>query len=95
MAEYFPAKSITSSQKTLKLLYTDSLTGTYNRRYYDDYIQNAEDIQAAVMIDVDNFKYINDNYGHDAGDIVLHSIAQTILSCVRRSDAVIRDPQCE
>lgn len=77
-------------QKTLKLLYTDSLTGTYNRRYYDDYIQNAEDIQATVMIDVDNFKYINDNYGHDAGDIVLHSIAQTILSCVRRSDAVIR-----
>lgn len=77
-------------QKTLKLLYTDLLTGTYNRRYYDDYIQNAEDIQAAVMIDVDNFKYINDNYGHDAGDIVLHSIAQTILSCVRRSDAVIR-----
>lgn len=77
-------------QKTLKLLYTDSLTGTYNRRYYDDYIQNAEDIQAAVMIDVDNFKYINDNYGHDAGDIVLHSIAQTILSCVRRSDTVIR-----
>lgn len=77
-------------QKTLKLLYTDSLTGAYNRRYYDDYIQNAEDIQAAVMIDVDNFKYINDNYGHDAGDIVLHSIAQTILSCVRRSDAVIR-----
>lgn len=77
-------------QKTLKLLYTDSLTGTYNRRYYDDYIQNAEDIQAAVMIDVDNFKYINDNYGHEAGDMVLHSIAQTILSCVRRSDAVIR-----
>lgn len=77
-------------QKTLKLLYTDSLTGAYNRRYYDDYIQNAEDIQAAVMIDVDNFKHINDNYGHDAGDIVLHRIAQTILSCVRKSDAVIR-----
>lgn len=77
-------------QKTLKLLYTDSLTDTYNRRYYDDYIQNAEDIQTAVMIDVDNFKYINDNYGHDAGDMVLHSIAQTILSCVRKTDAVIR-----
>lgn len=77
-------------QKTWKLLYTDSLTGVYNRRYYDDYIQNAEDIQTAVMIDVDNFKHINDNYGHDAGDIVLHSIAQTILSCVRKTDAVIR-----
>lgn len=77
-------------QKTWKLLYTDSLTGVYNRRYYNDYIQNAEDIQAAVMIDVDNFKHINDNYGHDAGDMVLHSIAQTILSCVRKTDAVIR-----
>lgn len=77
-------------QKTWKLLHTDSLTGVYNRRYYDDYIQNAEDIQTAVMIDVDNFKHINDNYGHDAGDIVLHSIAQTILSCVRKTDAVIR-----
>lgn len=77
-------------QKTWKLLYTDSLTGVYNRRYYDDYIQNAEDIQTAVMIDVDNFKHINDNYGHDAGDIVLHSIAQTILSCIRKTDAVIR-----
>lgn len=77
-------------QKTRKLLYTDSLTGAYNRRYYDDYIQNAEDIQAAVMIDVDNFKQINDNYGHDVGDIVLHSIAQTILSCIRKTDAVIR-----
>lgn len=77
-------------QKTWKMLYTDSLTGVYNRRYYDDYIQNAEDIQTAVMIDVDNFKHINDNYGHDAGDIVLHSIAQTILSCVRKTDAVIR-----
>lgn len=77
-------------KKTQKLLYTDSLTGTYNRRYYDDYIQNAKNIQAAVMIDVDNFKHINDNYGHDAGDIVLRSIAQTILSCVRKTDAVIR-----
>ena len=77
-------------QKTWKLLYMDSLTGVYNRRYYNDYIQNAEDTQAAVMIDVDNFKHINDNYGHDAGDIVLHSIAQTILSCVRKTDAVIR-----
>lgn len=77
-------------QKTMQLLYTDSLTGAYNRRYYDDHIQNAEDIQAVAMIDVDDFKHINDNYGHDAGDNVLHSIAQTLLSCVRKSDAVIR-----
>lgn len=77
-------------QKTLRLLHTDSLTGAYNRRYYDDRIQHVEDIQAAVMIDVDNFKQVNDNYGHDAGDMVLRSIAQTVSSCVRKSDAVIR-----
>ena len=43
-----------------------------------------------VVIDVDNFKHINDNYGHDVGDIVLQNIAQTVLSCVRKTDAVIR-----
>ena len=43
-----------------------------------------------VVIDVDNFKHINDNYGHDVGDIVWQNIAQTVLSCVRKTDAVIR-----
>ena len=43
-----------------------------------------------VVIDVDNFKHINDNYGHDVGDIVLQRIAQSVLSCVRKTDAVIR-----
>lgn len=39
---------------------------------------------------MDDFKHINDNHGHDVGDIVLQSIAQTVLSCVRKTDAVIR-----
>ena len=37
-----------------------------------------------VVIDVDNFKLINDNYGHDVGDIVLQNIAQTVLSQCER-----------
>ena len=81
---------LSSKQRHLQLLYIDSLTGIYNRRYYDEHFQGANDIQAMVVIDVDNFKHINDNYGHDVGDIVLQSIAQTVLSCVRKTDVVIR-----
>ena len=77
-------------QQHLRLLYIDSLTRVYNRRYYDEHFQDVNNIQAMVVIDVDNFKQINDNYGHDVGDIVLQNIAQTILSCVRKTDAVIR-----
>ncbi len=81
---------LSRKQRHLQLLYIDSLTGIYNRRYYDEHFQGANDIQAMVVIDVDNFKHINDNYGHDVGDIVLQSIAQTVLSCVRKTDVVIR-----
>ena len=77
-------------QRHLQLLYIDSLTTVYNRRYYDEHFKGANDIQAMVVIDVDNFKQINDNYGHDVGDTVLQNIAQTVLSCVRKTDAVIR-----
>ena len=81
---------LSRKQRHLQLLYIDSLTSVYNRRYYDEHFQDADNIQAMVVIDVDNFKHINDNYGHDIGDIVLQSIAQTVLSCVRKTDAVIR-----
>ena len=47
-------------------------------------------MQAMAVIDVDDFKHINDNYGHDTGDIVLQSIARTVLSCMRKTDAVVR-----
>ena len=82
--------ALSRKQQQLQLLYIDSLTSIYNRRYYDEHFQGADDIQAMVVIDVDNFKHINDNYGHDVGDIVLQSIAQTVLSCVRKTDVVIR-----
>ena len=81
---------LSCKQRHLQLLYIDSLTSVYNRRYYDEHFQGSDDIQAMAVIDVDNFKHINDNHGHDIGDIVLQSIAQTVLSCVRKTDAVIR-----
>lgn len=57
--------------------YIDQLCGVYNRRYYNDYIRafcnskNKETAITGVLIDMDNFKPINDNYGHDAGDEAL------------------------
>ena len=82
--------ALSRKQQQLHLLYIDSLTSIYNRRYYDEHFQGTDDIQAMAVIDVDDFKYINDNYGHDVGDIVLQSIAQSVLSCVRKTDVVIR-----
>lgn len=72
------------------LLYIDSLTGIYNRRYYDEYFQRAIKIEAVAIMDIDDFKHINDRYGHDVGDAVLQSVAKAIPSCVRKTDAVIR-----
>lgn len=82
--------SLSHEQWRRQLIYTDSLTGAYNRRYYDEHFQDTEDTEAVCVIDADNFKRINDQYGHDAGDIALQSIAKTILTCVRKTDTVIR-----
>ena len=76
-------------EETLELLYTDALTGVYNRRYYEDYILLHE-IQNLSVIDIDNFKAINDSYGHFVGDIVLQKIAKLICSSVGKGDTVIR-----
>ena len=90
MFSYEKYTFLSRKQRHLQLLYIDSLTSVYNRRYYDEHFQGSDNIQAMVVIDVDNFKHINDNYGHDVGDIVLQNIAQTVLSCVRKTDSVIR-----
>lgn len=50
---------LSHKQEQLRLLYIDSLTSIYNRRYYDEHFQGADDIQAMVVIDVDNFKHMS------------------------------------
>ena len=70
--------------------YTDVLTGTYNRRYYEEY-ESKETITGGIaMIDVDDFKIYNDVFGHDMGDEVLKAIANVIKSSVRSGDTVVR-----
>lgn len=71
-------------------LYIDALTETYNRRYYEEQLSKLLGFQGMAMVDVDNFKQINDSFGHPAGDAALRMIAKILLSSVRGSDAVIR-----
>lgn len=60
---------------------TDPMTKLLNRRCYDSHLKKIDYPTAVVMFDVDKFKYINDTYGHEKGDIVL----QYVASCLRKT----------
>ncbi len=79
------------------LAITDPLTGVSNRRYFD--MRFSEEIERAkrygsdlscLMIDIDNFKSINDTYGHAAGDRVLVEVAAVVKGRMRTTDFVAR-----
>ena len=78
-----------SRGETRELL-MDPLTQVYSRRYFETYLAHLEGMDGLMVIDVDNFKYINDTYGHPTGDIALRDIAVTIQACVRSTDILIR-----
>jgi len=75
----------------------DSLTGLHNRRWLEEMYtremqrsNSGNFLLAAFMIDIDHFKYINDTYGHLAGDQVLISVARALVQCLRPSDMPVR-----
>lgn len=76
---------------------TDPLTGLYNRRYFIEQIELEfkrskrynRDL-SLLMLDIDHFKSVNDNYGHQVGDIVLRKISSIIISQLRDSDLAFR-----
>ncbi len=80
-----------------ELARTDSLTGVANRRYFIEFA-NAEINRAGrykhpftvVHIDLDNFKTLNDRFGHDTGDALLRSVAKGIQNNIRATDIVVR-----
>ena len=75
----------------------DALTGLANRRQFAialdreiDRVARTGEPALVLMADIDHFKRVNDTYGHGAGDVVLASVAQRLLECVRPMDTVAR-----
>ena len=70
-------------------VYTDSLSRVKNRKYYDEKLA-SQNCQALVVADIDLFKGINNNYGHQCGDEAIAAVASLLNSAVRNMDCVVR-----
>jgi diguanylate cyclase (GGDEF)-like protein len=84
-------------EKLQELSDRDYLTGLYNRRKFEEFL--TYEVKRSVrhrhkftilMIDLDNFKYINDTYGHASGDLVLKEVTQIFSSNLRNADILAR-----
>ncbi|BCV22810.1 GGDEF domain-containing protein [Moorella sp. Hama-1] len=75
-------------KKLHQQVHIDVLTGLHNRRYFSTklYAIQAQTPISLLLIDIDNFKGINDTYGHLAGDQVLRQFAEILQSSIRKSD---------
>jgi diguanylate cyclase (GGDEF)-like protein len=87
---------ITAKLELERLTKIDSLTGLYNRRYFDEYLHQEwrralreRTPLSIMMIDIDHFKYFNDHYGHLIGDDCLKTIAHTLLKSAQRSTDIV------
>lgn len=68
----------------------DGMTGLYNHQYMLSILANLKPSYSIVMLDLDNFKEINDNFGHRIGDIILEHTAAKLKEYIRKSDIVCR-----
>ena len=75
----------------------DPLTGIYNRRFMEEYlarelhrVARSDGQLSVIMVDIDWFKRVNDNFGHEAGDLVLKQVARELHRDVRQGDVVCR-----
>ncbi len=90
-------ESLRIHEKVMNLSLTDPLTELYNRRHFDKAL--AQEIKrcqrykrsfSLLLIDIDHFKRINDNYGHDAGDRVIRQVGNLLRNALRNPDVVGR-----
>lgn len=93
----FAAELAQTNRRLQEAALLDSLTGIPNRRYAMDRIhqewsaaERSSRRLACMLIDVDNFKRINDTYGHDVGDIVLQRVAESLKQTARTQDVICR-----
>ena len=70
--------------------FVDPLTGAYTRRYFDKFLASGEMSGGVAMIDVDQFKAVNDSFGHLVGDEALKTVAEAMQNCLRQTDILIR-----
>jgi diguanylate cyclase (GGDEF)-like protein len=84
-------------KKMRQMAVLDSLTGAYNRtRFYEILYEQIKMFKikgvhfSIIMLDVDDFKQINDSFGHDAGDMVLRKISDLIRNLIREQDLFVR-----
>ena len=84
------ARNMEKEKHYRQRLNRDALTGTYNRRYYEEVVRNNIGPAGIALMDIDDFKICNDTYGHHAGDLALETVAKAIRGCIRETDLLIR-----
>jgi two-component system cell cycle response regulator len=91
------ASEIKASRQLYEAAVRDRLTGMHNRGYFDDrlhaefaFAKRHVTSLAALLIDLDHFKQVNDQYGHPTGDIVLKQTGERIMQTVRAEDVCAR-----
>lgn len=93
----YPLKNAIQYHQAMQLAMQDSLTNLGNRRYFDEQLKRAmhhanrqRSHVGLIICDLDKFKVINDNFGHQVGDKILINFANALRSSVRDSDSVFR-----
>ena len=91
MPDGYSREEILSSVRIHKeKIYIDPVTGVYNKRYYVEKLSKMDNVAALMFADIKNFKRINENFGHQAGDDVLRQVAGVLRDAAAGKGDVLR-----